>query len=155
MQLTATQCTPVRFRPAPPSSRHIAMGNLSALYARVMELVDDVQDARSVARGRTPAATIGTSPKDWHGWRTIPNPKKYLPLRPGDGIGRHRRLKISRSQDCTSSSLVPGTTSFGSIACFPNVRIGFGQPRCLNSLYITSRQLFFGVATLHVTKSGQ
>jgi hypothetical protein len=27
--------------------------------------VTDVQDARSVARGRTPVATIGTSPQDW------------------------------------------------------------------------------------------
>lgn len=28
---------------------------------------------------------------------------------PGGGIGRHRRLKISRSQDCAGSSPAPGT----------------------------------------------
>ena len=73
MQLTATQCTPVRFRPAPPFLEH-------------------------------------TSPTDWQVGGPSPTIKNYIPLCPGGGIGRHRRLKISRSQGRAGSSPAPGTT---------------------------------------------
>jgi hypothetical protein len=57
MQLTATQCTPVRFRPAPPSLQFVRTDPI----ARVMELVD-IGDLKSPDRKIVPVQVRPRAP---------------------------------------------------------------------------------------------
>ncbi len=72
MQRTATPCTPVRFRPAPPFSQ-------SGVIAPKTRGRHELPSWINTSRG------------------------------PGGGIGRHRRLKISRLHGRAGSSPAPGT----------------------------------------------